>query len=129
MKFILIIIASISNHQPSSRIELQGDPTGSKDSLIFSYITCNVLTIPLHALKRKRWAVFCSSLIHLITWMLLPIVVTEMVGSETDGNDEISQLFFHAVYYWTAVEFLATVLLLTGILIRVLSWRLSSRKL
>jgi hypothetical protein len=79
--------------------ESQEDRTMLIDSLTFSYITCNALTIPLHALKRKQWAVFYSSLSHLITSIALPIVVTEMVGFDFEDGLPIARVRFYSTYY------------------------------
>jgi hypothetical protein len=108
--------------------ESQEDRTILIDSLAFSYITCNALTIPLHALKRKQWAVFYSSLSHLITSIALPIVVTEMVGFDFEDGLPIARVRFYSTYYWITIGLLATVVILTGALVKTLWGRRSGVK-
>jgi hypothetical protein len=108
--------------------EPQEDRTGLNDSLTFSYITCNALTIPLYALKRKQWAVFYSSLSHLVASIALPIVVTEMVGFEFDDRLPIARVRFYPTYYRITIGLLATVVILTGALIKTLWSRRSGVK-
>jgi hypothetical protein len=111
--------------------ESQEGRTDLNDSLTFSYITCNALTVPLHALKRKQWAVFYSSLSNIITSILLPIVVTEMVGLDEVHDvfsPPVGRVCFYPVYYWITIGLLASVVVLTGILIRTLWGRRSGVK-
>jgi hypothetical protein len=113
--------------------EAREDRTRSNDSLTFSYITCNALTIPLHALKRKQWAVFFSSLSHLITSILLPIVVTGMMAYDFDmrydqGGPPVARIIFFPAYFWITVGLLATTVVFTGILIGTLWGRRSGVK-
>jgi hypothetical protein len=59
-------------------------PNGAfaKDTLTFSYFDCNTFTAPFHALYRRHWAVFCSSIAFLIASAVLPPVAasTLVVG-------------------------------------------------
>jgi hypothetical protein len=59
-------------------------PNGAfaKDTLTFSYFNCNTFTAPFHALYRRHWAVFCSSVAFLIASAVLPPVAasTLVVG-------------------------------------------------
>jgi hypothetical protein len=106
--------------------ESQECQTGSTDSLTFSYIACNVLTVPVRALKRKQWAVFYSSLSHVIASTVLPTVVTEMLQIEFGLDYGTMYISYRPVFLWIAIASLAAILLFTGCLITTL-WDRKSR--
>jgi hypothetical protein len=112
--------------------ELQEDQRGLHDSLAFSYVACNALTIPLHAFKRRHWTVFYSSLSHLIASIVLPTVVTEMAGphiNRTQGGVKFhSRVHVQPVFFWITIGSLTTIAFLTGCLIRMLQGRRSGVK-
>jgi hypothetical protein len=112
--------------------ESQEDQRGLHDSLAFSYVACNALTIPLHAFKRRHWTVFYSSLSHLIASIVLPTVVTEMAGPRVDrtqgGVKFHSRVHIQPVFFWITIGSLTTIAFLTGCLIRMLQDRRSGVK-
>ncbi|KAG9602175.1 hypothetical protein KCU77_g2472, partial [Aureobasidium melanogenum] len=111
--------------------ESEEDQTGLNDSLFFSYTTCSAFTVPLHALKRKHWAVLYSSLANLIASIALPAVVVEMVdldfASIQYGTPD-SRAHLRPAFLWIASGLLVVLLFLTAALTRTLWGRRSGVK-
>jgi hypothetical protein len=107
--------------------ESQEDRALLTHSFAFSYTTSNALTVPFHALKRKQWAVFYSSVSHLIASIVLPTLATEIM-SLAPFVDPSLHIRLRSVFLWTKIASLAAILLLTGCLIRLLCHRRSGVK-
>lgn len=111
--------------------ESEEDQTGLNDSLFLSYTTCSAFTVPLHALKRKHWAVLYSSLANLVASIALPAVVVEMVDfdfASTQYGTPDSRAHLRPVFLWVTSGLLVVLLFLTAALIRALWGRRSGVK-
>jgi hypothetical protein len=68
-----VIDANVRRMEPFYQL---ARPEGAfaKDTLTFSYFSCNAFTTPIHALRRRHWAVACSSVAFLLASAVLPPV-------------------------------------------------------
>lgn len=76
-----MIDANVRRMEPFYQLARPGGAF-AKDTLTFSYFCCNIFTAPFHALRRRHWAVFCSSTAFLIASAVLPPIAagTLVVG-------------------------------------------------
>lgn len=76
-----VIDANVRRMEPFYQL---ARPKGAfaKDTLTFSYFSCNTFTAPFHAVRRRHWAVVCSSTAFLLASAILPPIAasTLIVG-------------------------------------------------
>jgi hypothetical protein len=101
-----VIDANVRRMEPFYQL---ARPEGAfaKDTLTFSYFNCNAFTVPIHALRRRHWAVACSSVAFLLASAVLPPIAanTLTVGvlpscSDADQKGCTGMLIFRTHLAW-----------------------------
>jgi hypothetical protein len=66
-----VIDANVRRMEPFYQLS-RPEGAFAKDTLVFSYFDRNAFTAPIHALRRRHWAVACSSVAFLLASAVLP---------------------------------------------------------